>query len=377
MRRLVIGLVVLAMSLAACSVATVLRDGRVLLVSGPVAKVFDPATGTTTVIGTPVEARFANTATLLSDGRVLLVGGAGQDVGAVATAELFDPATGTFAATGSLAEARAMHSATLLNDGRVLVAGGGVLSLGGEEESPPPLATAELYDPASGTFTATGPMTTPRAMQAAVLLPDGRVVLVGGDEQATAEIYDPASGTFTASGSLSTVRVFHTASLLQDGRILVAAGQVGELNVGSGSSDEGGPVAATELFDPATGTSTEAAPLAEARAGHTATVLQDGRVLVVGGMGATDSAYLASAETYDPASGTWSPAASLNTARGFHTASLLQDGRVLVVGGDVFPTGEDVTDLITTAEVYDPAADSWMVLDLGTVTPPTSATPAP
>ena len=159
--------------------------------------------------------RFGHTATLLPNGHVLIAGGADAGFATLATAELYDPATGTFSPTGSMSTPRFNHTATLLPDGRVLVAGG-------SDNTSAPLATAELYDPATGTFSPTGSMTTARAAQSATLLPNGLVLIAGGaagrasveSVLATAELYDPATGTFSPTGSMHTPVVRPTATLL-------------------------------------------------------------------------------------------------------------------------------------------------------------------
>ena len=132
-------------------------------------------------------------------------------------------APGSFAATGQMSTPRAFHSATLLANGKVLIAGGvSGLAQGAT------LTTAELYDPASATFTLTGSMAAPRAGHTATLLPNATVLLVGGNNQsgilATAELYDPATGTFSFTGSLTTARTGHTATLLKSGQVLVIGG---------------------------------------------------------------------------------------------------------------------------------------------------------
>ena len=151
--------------------------------------------------GNLVTARFFHTATLLPNGKVLVAGGL-HDGSTLASAELYDPASGTWTATGSLATARDHHTATLLPNGKVLVAGGFDGSVA--------LASAELYDPASGTWTATGSLATARYGHTATLLPNGKVLVAGGltdsGSLASAELYDPASGTWTATGSLATAR---------------------------------------------------------------------------------------------------------------------------------------------------------------------------
>jgi hypothetical protein len=170
---------------------------------------------------------------------------------------------------------------TVLGDGRVLVTGGGA-NVG---------TTAELYDPATGTFSPTGSMNVARgALASATLLPDGRVLLVGGlipnasdpaappEATDTAEIYDPETGTFTAVGSMASPRYWHAARLLSDGTVLVASG-------GSDLTAEGGPVLTpdAEIFDPVTDTFHPTGSLHRARV-MPASVDVDGRVLILGNL---------------------------------------------------------------------------------------------
>ena len=242
-----------------------------------------------------VDSPFGDTATLLADGRVLVT------IGCSTAAELYDPATGTFSPTGSLTATRGGKTATLLRDGRVLIAGGGNC---GDAAHDGIWASAELYDPATGTFSPTGSMGTPRLRPTATLLQDGRVphrrrnhgaeprglpagrarlvpsaitVATSSDVLATAELYDPATGRFSRTGSMSYFRDGHTATLLQDGRVLVVGGG-GE---GYASRTE------VELYDPATGTFSRTGSLKSGRWLHTATLLRDGRVLITGGKAQT------------------------------------------------------------------------------------------
>src|SRR6266853_303829 len=221
---------------------------------------------------------------------------------------------------------RASHTATLLENGMVLIAGGQ-----GGNSTPTALASAELYDPASETWIVTGRLNTARASHTATLLQNGMALVAGGfgtnsHIQASAELYDPASGTWTATGSLNTARRNHTATLLHNGMVLVAGGAENP------PAERVDASASAELYDPASGTWTATGNLNTGRVSHTATLLQNGMVLVAGGI---DSSFniLASAELYDPASGTWAATGSLDTARHAHTATLLQNGVVLVAGG--------------------------------------------
>jgi Tol biopolymer transport system component len=311
-----------------------------------------------------VDSPFGDTATLLADGRVLVT------IGCSTAAELYDPATGTFSPTGSLTATRGGKTATLLRDGRVLIAGGGNC---GDAAHDGIWASAELYDPATGTFSPTGSMGTPRLRPTATLLQDGRVLIAGGitgpspvaslpvvlasypsaitvatssDVLATAELYDPATGRFSRTGSMRFFRDSHTATLLRDGRVLVVGGG-GE---GYASRSE------AELYDPATGTFSRTGSLKSGRWLHTATLLRDGRVLIAGGKASDDKTY-ASAEVYDPGSGTFSSAGSMKASRQQHTAILLADGRVLIAGGYQYDGSR--WNVLSSTELYDPRTGNF------------------
>jgi len=172
---------------------------------------------------------------LLPNGKVLVAGGFANS-GVLSSAELYDPASGTWTNTGSLAQAHFGHTATLLPNGKVLVAGG-------EDAFGSFLATAELYDPSNGTWTATGSLNGKRAGHVATLLPDGEVLITGGVgenyvDRAFTELYDPASGTWTVSAELAIARDGHTATLLSSGGVLVAGG-----------TNESGSLDSGELYD--------------------------------------------------------------------------------------------------------------------------------
>jgi N-acetylneuraminic acid mutarotase len=291
-----------------------------------------------TVTGELDVQRLNHTATLLPDGAVLVAGGSASGGESLASATLYHPESGTWTAAADMGEQRAVHSATPLTDGRVLVAGG----IGMGFPTGTTLASAELYDPASRTWTATGDMGDARSGQAATLLADGTVLVTSGG---TAEIYDPEAGTWSPTGNLSSARDGHTATLLSDGRVLAAGGRAG------GGTD----FESAELYDPSTGTWTVTGDMTEVRVEHSATLLPDGTVLVAGGTSLDPSA---TAEVYDPGSGTWSATGSMVEARFSYAATLLADGRVLAAGGFgvLQPEGSNY---VAAAELYDSASRTW------------------
>jgi hypothetical protein len=266
-------------------------------------------------------AREFHTATLLSDGTVLVAGG-DDGTNGVAAAETFTPDTKDFLLAGDLNTARTQHTATLLSDGKVLVAGG----FGANGQA---LTSAELYDPVSEQFTPTGSMTVQRASHTATLLADGTVLITGGlhdnsttQTTASAELFDPATGTFTATGSMSSARGNHAAALLTGGKVLVAGGQ----------ATDGSVLQSAEIYDPAAGTFSATGDMTTPRELLTATTLADGGVLIIGGDDITSTA--STAELFDPAAGTFALHGSMDIARQSHTATLLSNGTVLVAGGD-------------------------------------------
>ena len=279
-------------------------------------------------------------ATLLLDGRVLMTGDStlttigNWHVSIYSTAaELYDPATGTFAPTGSMVQAQGGATNTRLADGRVLFAGGAQASDSGGKIVLTRLATAELYDPATGKFSATGSLTRPRADHTATLLDTGEVLIAGGDgdssnEDKTAELYDPATGTFTRTGDMTIGRAMAKATKLADGRVLILGYFAGTTVTKS-----------AELYDPNTGTFSPTGAMTTTRLSPSVTLLRDGRVLVASGQ--MDSA-ASSAELFDPTSGTFSPTGSFINERAVTVATLLLDGRVLFEGGTYSPYGSRV-----------------------------------
>jgi hypothetical protein len=321
-----------------------------------------PASTTTPTPATPTgppgpigTGRQIHTTTRLGDGHILVAGGYALGDGALASAVLYDPGANTFSPTGPLADARGAHTATLLSNGRVLVAGGGPASWPGALAGigDPFLASAELYDPTTRAFSLTGSMATPREAHTATRLADGRVLITGGvDTQthslASAELYDPTTGTFNPTGSMTTNRAWHTATLLADGRVLIAGGAPAAWSARAA-------LASAEIYDPTTGTFTATDRMTGGREFHSATLLDDGRVLVTGGWNGV-STELASAEIYDPNTGTFTLTGPMTATREYQTATLLADGRVLVAGG-----GGDYTNRIflASAELYDPDSGTF------------------
>lgn len=328
--------------------ATLLANGYILAVGGyngaanlARVEIYDPTVaGSFAATGSMGTARFAQSSTILPNGAVLAVGG-NSGAAALASTEQYTPSAATWAALTSLNNARYAHSATLLLTGKVLVTGG--------QGAAAVLATTEIYDPANNTWTVsssagTGNLITARYGHTATELANGKVLVVGGQASgggylASAEIYDLLSGTWSSAGSLANARSGHTATLLANGKVLVSGGQNGGATA----------LASAELYDPASNTWSSTGSLVAARTQHSATLLLDGRVLVAGG--SSGAASLSSSELYTPSTASWSNAATLLVARSQHSAVLLPNGRVLIAGG--YTAGTTAT---TTAEVYDPFA---------------------
>ena len=308
--------------------------------------------------------RSNHTATLMPNGDVLLVGGEVQDdlvyLQEIKEAEIYDHLTKTFRATGSLTIGRSQHTATLLSNGKVLITGGGI---GGWKV----LDSAELYDPATGQFAMTGEMVYHRTAHTATLLANGKVLIIGGADSYMsdapeptdiAEIYDPETGSFSATGRLTEPRFGHTATLLPDGRVLVAGGSTDWV---------GGTTNSTEIYDPANGTFTSASSFAGERESHTSTWISDNRVLMSGGLKYTENFIswqifiYEDAQVLDTATGQFTPAISTNSPRARHTATLLPDGTVLVAGGFSTVEENNSTEPNDTAELFDPKTGEFMV----------------
>jgi len=301
--------------------ATLLQDGRVLIVGGdttpelpPTAEIYDPVSGTFVETGAPTVWRGGHGAVLLRDGRVLFMGGSWPFYlyRPTAIAELYNPDTGTFTRTGNMSVAQLVLSAVLLKNGKVLVLGA---------------ITAELYDPATGTFASLNSGGVSPYDSPPTLLPDGTVLV---PSYSGLLLYDPVNKVFTRTSNTPIPLEQAPVTPLLDGSVLFAGGDR------PGSYGDGAQ-AQSLVYDPGTQALTPGGNLTLARGLHTATLLKDGRVLIAGGYNGEGSdaviGMFASAELYDPATGTFSRTENMLTPRFGHTATLLRDGRVLITGG--------------------------------------------
>ena len=337
--------------------ATMLDDGDVLVAGGGTAgaALYDPSTGRFATTAAMSESRTDATATLLEDGDVLVAGGYRHPGSGVelSTSELYHPGSGTWTATGSMSVPRAGQTATLLPDGDVLVAGGGCDQGRGNCDAGSfltNLKSAELYDPTTGTWAKTGSMRYGRQFFSASLLSDGNVLVAGGfsgcdddfcSDLSSAELYDPAHGTWSSTGAMHAHREQFTATLLASGDVLVAGG----LNEG-GFNGNGTTYAESEIYDPKNGTWAQSAPMSQPRYGQSAALLSNGWVLVTGGA-TLSSEGTAGAEVYEPTAGIWVATGSMSAPRIDFTATVLGNGDVLAAGG-VGPDGVPEE----TADVY-------------------------
>jgi hypothetical protein len=299
-----------------------------------------PAVISFTPTGNLGQARAFHTATLLNDGTLLVAGGLDSKGNVINISELYTPASGTFAYPGAMNTPRYAHTATLLNNGMVLVVGG--MSSPNADY----VAGAELYSPTGKMeFTPTGSMSVPRAYHTATLLADGKVLIAGGLNSngylASAELYDPSTGTFSPTYSLTNARAYQTATPLNNGTILLAGG----LNAN-------GPVAAAELFSAGSGFSPTGS-MSTPRVFHTATALNDGTVLFAGGQSNGPGTYLDAAEVYNPATGAFTPTGSMGRARSFHTT-------VNILGYAFLAGGESADGVLSATEYYNPATAAFV-----------------
>jgi len=320
-------------------IAILLPNGKVVVVGGYAnrigclssAELYNPDTGTWSVTGSMSTPRTNFAGVLLPNGKVLVCGGQIDNTNFTSSAELYDPNTGTWSVTGSMSTARETHTATLLPNGKVLVAGGNT--------DHTPQSSAELYDPVTGKWSTTGNMNIIWGEHTATLLENGKVLAVGGIDRvgntisiSSAELYDPAVGTWSVTGSMNTQRCGFASVLLPNGKVLVCGG----------NNYDQGILSSAELYDPATGTWSVTDSMNTTRLQHTATLLPNGKVLVAGG--GSEDTHTTLTKLYDPATNSWSTTGSMNMYHAEHTATLLHNGEVLVAG-----CGDGISD---TTELY-------------------------
>src|SRR5215813_4477120 len=315
--------------------ATLLLNGKVLVAGGysgtaflSSTELYDPSTGTWTATGSMTSPRSEFSLTRLSDGKVLVAGGTIQSCLTTSSAELYDPSTGTWTPTGSMNVARGGHVATLITSGqlsgRVLVAGGYINQNDGGCGGDAQLASAELYDPVTGSWSITTDMIKERDYSVAAALPDASVLVIGTMNCCpyhwfnSAESYDPNTQLWTLTNSRANA-ANGAAALLPDGELLVAGGV-------RGTQPTSVYVADADLFDSSIGTWTASASMSTDRASHTLTLLTSGQVLVAGGfsggwsIGCFD---VTATELYDSSAGTWFPTGNMTAARNSFTTTLL------------------------------------------------------
>jgi hypothetical protein len=284
---------------------------------------------------------------LQDNNRVLITGGK-SSTGDLASAEIYDVSTGQFRSTSSMIGQRSLHTATLLGNGTVLVAGG--------RKGANPLKTAEIFNPVTEIFNATGMLKVQRKRHAANLLLDGTVLVEGGasvsngepvnEGTPTAEIYNSGTGTWTQVADMSTGRTEHTATLLPNGTVVVCGGI--------------STFRPSDLYNPASQNFSTVAGLLQARQRHVSLLLTNpawgplvGKVLAIGGaftgspvFGGIQEA-LDTVELYDPSTGQFSLFGIMTEARQNHTATMLNDGRILIAGGVSSPAVSSTAELVT------------------------------
>jgi hypothetical protein len=306
-------------------------------------------------------------------GDVLVAGGGAGSLTAatgLASTELWDFRHMRRVAGPNMTTARALHLGVTLNDGRVLL-------IGGANASGVVQSSCEIYDPATNTFAATGSMATARVLHAACKLADGRVMVTGGTSSLvdttsaitntlnSTEIWNPATGTWSAAAAIGGRRLAPALTLLSTGQILVSGGV--EVGFFLGVPISAVSTTACQRWNPATSAWTSAAAMVQGRAGHqyNQVTLNDGRVLMTGGtyvpslLGAASASPISGAETYNPATNAWS-GTTMGTARALHTATKLQDGTVLVCGGAQGTLTSPIS--IDAVELFTPATNAWSPL---------------
>ena len=302
------------------------------------AEIFEIATGQWKSVNEMSSKREIHCGVTLADGRAMIIGGADTRRVNLKTTEILDSSSGEWIKGPKMKKKRYKHSCATLNDGTVIVAGGADIGV---------VATAEISGPSLDEFALTGEMNEGRALFTLTVLSDGKVLAVGGSSKNTqdtdsaelnrtsAEIWDPATGEWILVSPMNTARASHTANLLEDGRVLVVGGM--------------GPLASAEIYDPSDDTWTLTSELSMGRQLHTAHLLDNGTLIVIGG-----SNTLAETEVYDIESGQWSIGPSLTFGRHQHTSVKMNDGNVMVIGGQAETADADRREMSNLIELYSP-----------------------
>jgi len=283
---------------------------------------------------------YEGVAVMLDDGRVLVTGYCTSGCAGGANAELYDPAHDRWSLPGQMKHGRYAHAMVKLTDGRVLVMGGCLM-----HNCMAIASSAEIFDPADGTFSDAAPMRIHRALFTATLLADGRVLVAGGFNTAGVlaenETYDPASNSWRVNSPMKYPHRDQAAALLHDERVLIVGGDCGD----------GRPCDKAETFDPLIGRWKKTGPMGDPRQYAAAITLSDGRVLIAGGLSAWGNLwrYLETARLFDPSTDRFVHAKSMAAQRGNFSMTMLPDGRVMAVGGDAWND-----EFAGTAEIYTP-----------------------
>jgi Kelch motif/Galactose oxidase, central domain len=289
-------------------------------------------------------ARYDAASALLSNGKFLIAGGGGSSGAFLATIEVYDPASNTFsAATPAMSSARANETATLLPNGLALIAGGAV-------DNSTWTASTDLYDPMTNTITAGPSMSIAREGATAILLPNGLVLIAGGRDSTgtlnSTDLYDPVKNVITPGPPLIVARYDCAAALLPNGKVLIAGGFAGVV--------QSNPLNSTEIYDPALKQFTAGPLMSDARGAARATLLPDGLVLIAGGTDAVG--VVNTTELYDSGTNAFSAGPAMTAQRKFQAQVLLPNGKVLVAGGYANNAGDSI---LSSTEVYDPANKSF------------------
>ena len=305
--------------------AYLLNDGRVFAPAidylHPGSQVWDPATKIWTGLPNMQNVRFSSATVVLNDGRVLVTGGLSGSM-VLNSAEIYDPVTNTWKLSSSVMKtARYQHRATKLQNGRILIVGG-CSSYGCGSGA----RQAELYDPATDSFSTSGSLNWNTTALTSNLLKNGAVLITGGTT--TAEIYNPKTGKWLFGGNLSTNRVFHAATALSNGKVLVTGG----------SDSYGALLKTAEVFDPTTRTWTSVGNMSVVREQHATIPVPGGRVLIAGGMSVLRDMYvvLNTTELFDSSTGKFTPMAPMMNERVDFGLVVLPSGHALAVGGDYY-----------------------------------------